>query len=656
MVLEPLVEKVTVEAPLSAKLSKVCHSSGVSIPASAGLQRSFVYVRQDDIIDFPDQGIKITVMITVEGSPSPSSGGSFLGQNGQDVSKDEVQVKSSIIEAHVADGAKPDHKTDSGDEAEGGSTTRSAKTPAAASDVTPATSNPTVEPTIGETPIKPASTHNEEEAWFSTAPNAAANAAEPTDDDEQPDEIDSPTAVRSKKVFQTKRSTAEDSQAQASVNLMSTVDGLPGSDSSDELETFTSVNGKVTYGKQRGRSSNRHQPPKRPTATPGTTSAEDDSSPGAGAIVASKERDMINMTAEGEEGENDPIIAPTSDNPDESGVTWEAATRSVKRKNTDDEEEEVDTDASTRKKRRTTASTGASEDTDDEDGDQHEATKSTAKAKKGRLPEVARWETEESADEIAVVKRTVPPKGSGPKKKKSSPQVMVPRPRASTTPSSSAASTTLAGKVPKVLLSKDSPLRKSTGKWLKAQGAQVIDDVQSRRSNFVCVPNSGKLKTAKVLRSLALGKLVVTEDWVTDSKKAGELLDPQGYVPEDLKQTINVDRRNIFTGMNLFFTNALVDKVYTDGWEEVQALAKDAGASHVDKGSWTTGVKSSGRNGVVYFGKDTDDADAIRLMKDHGCTVYRKELLTDSILTGELDLDEDEFKLVVGSTKKKGRQ
>ena len=288
-----------------------------------------------------------------------------------------------------------------------------------------------------------------------------------------------------------------------------------------------------------------------------------------------------------------------------------------------------------------------------------EASTPPTSARKTRSTRVFRRRSAQSEEEITVAQRTASSRKTG--KLKSSPIVIVQQPqraskrrtRASESPSSSVASSILTGKVPNILLSSESALHKSCGKWLKQQGVTLIDDVKTRRTNFVCVVKDDKLTTAKVLRSLALGKLVVTEDWITESEQAGHILEPDNFAHPSLKDSIT-DRSHMFKGKNLFFTNSLVKNVYKDAWSDIQALAKEAGASHADKGDSGTFGKWKGIAETICFGHNDKDADVPRLMKQHGCTVYHKDFLPHSIIAGELDLDNEEYQLS-GSAQAKRR-
>lgn len=239
-----------------------------------------------------------------------------------------------------------------------------------------------------------------------------------------------------------------------------------------------------------------------------------------------------------------------------------------------------------------------------------------------------------------------------------SPEVVVNQRLQSETPSSSALSSTLTGKVPKILLSSDCKAQnKPTVKQLlRKVGAKTVDKVPSRATNFLCVvTKQHSLKSAKVLLSLVRGKQVITEQWLIESAEAGELLNPSDFVHEILEDSITHDRRRIFSGRHLLLTNALVVN-YGDGWADIQEVAKEAGASEVDKVAFNKSSSLGDRDDVVFFGLAKGDNDVSRLIKDHGRTVYAKDLLTESIVAGELDLDNGDYKLSAAAPVKKGRR
>ncbi|KAI7222471.1 hypothetical protein KC333_g1088 [Hortaea werneckii] len=221
-------------------------------------------------------------------------------------------------------------------------------------------------------------------------------------------------------------------------------------------------------------------------------------------------------------------------------------------------------------------------------------------------------------------------------------QVQIPRETASGSPDSS--STAMSGRPPKVLFShSDVNKDKTIVAWLKKQGALEIDEVAGRRANFICVVSSGHLATtAKVLRTLALGKLVVTDDWVTDSQEEGQLLEPDDYVHEALQDTIRTDRSTLFKGYRLYFTKQLAAS-YGNGWQSIQTLCEEAGADHVEGGNAASGHSWAALGKTLFFGATPDDLDLKILSQEKGHVIYNKNMLTQSVLDGELKLDNDDF-------------
>ncbi|KAI6813061.1 hypothetical protein KC332_g3628 [Hortaea werneckii] len=221
-------------------------------------------------------------------------------------------------------------------------------------------------------------------------------------------------------------------------------------------------------------------------------------------------------------------------------------------------------------------------------------------------------------------------------------QVQIPRETASGSPDSSSAA--MSGRPPKVLFShSDVNKDKALVSWLKKQGALEIDEVPSKRANFICVVPSGHLATtAKVLRTLALGKLVVTDDWVTDSKEEGQLLEPDDYVHEALQDTIRLDRSTLFKGYRLYFTKQLAAS-YGSGWQSIRTLCIEAGADAVESGNAASGHSWAALGKTLFFGATPDDLDVKILSQEKGHIIYNRNMLTQSVMDGELKLDNDDF-------------
>ena len=211
----------------------------------------------------------------------------------------------------------------------------------------------------------------------------------------------------------------------------------------------------------------------------------------------------------------------------------------------------------------------------------------------------------------------------------------------------------MTGKPPiKVLLSNSKFAEDKTAKsWLSKQGATIVDVVPGKRTNFICVVGSGELATtAKVLRSLALGKRVVTDLWIEDSIKDGRLLDLDAYIHDDLAETADIDRGKLFEGRTLFITETQM-KAYGGNVGSIKELATAAGAWKVESGS-AKKASNMPPESTIFLGGDANDIDARKLTQE-GRTVYQKALLTQSVVRGELLVDEKELKWAPTPEKRK---
>lgn len=146
----------------------------------------------------------------------------------------------------------------------------------------------------------------------------------------------------------------------------------------------------------------------------------------------------------------------------------------------------------------------------------------------------------------------------------------------------------------------------------------------------------------KLLESIALGIPIVTDKWLLDSAKAGQFLalrDYQPSVPQQEKEwNFQFDKvwgkpQSPFEGYTIYFTHEL-QKSYSD-FNEIREVCKTVGAKVATK-------KTSKVEKFIVLAKEDKDKEAEKWMQD-GVTCYSKDLLTNSILRGEVDLDSQEF-------------
>ncbi|KAF2851726.1 hypothetical protein T440DRAFT_422351 [Plenodomus tracheiphilus IPT5] len=217
------------------------------------------------------------------------------------------------------------------------------------------------------------------------------------------------------------------------------------------------------------------------------------------------------------------------------------------------------------------------------------------------------------------------------------------------------------GPVPCVAVSNSSITKASQSvKFLKKHGGSFIESVDEA-FNVLCVRDGELLKTPKLLLAIARGTPIVTDKWLLESAKAGHFLNTASYIPIAPKQekewNIQLDQilcqpQTPFTGYTIHFTKSL--KATYNAFAEMEHVCKAAGAK---KTTTTLPRGETGGNSIV-LAKDEGDAEMDKLVQD-GITCYHKDLITQSILRGVLDLDSAEFKIETHDTpkdKKKKRQ
>ncbi|KZM22068.1 uncharacterized protein EKO05_0007859 [Ascochyta rabiei] len=197
-----------------------------------------------------------------------------------------------------------------------------------------------------------------------------------------------------------------------------------------------------------------------------------------------------------------------------------------------------------------------------------------------------------------------------------------------------------------------------TIKFLRKHGGTLVASVEDK-CNVLCVRDVGLAKTMKVIQAIALGIPIVSDRWLSESAKSEAFLDLSSYKPSvaqqekdwgfDLEKVWGV-AQTPFKGYTIYFTPAL-RKTYTN-FREMDRVCQTVGAKVVSKRTDKSGK-------IIVLAKEEEDPDADRMVED-GETCYHKDLLTNSILRGTLDLDSDEFKIIAkpasGSRRKGPRK
>ncbi|KAI9790966.1 MAG: hypothetical protein M1835_000616 [Candelina submexicana] len=191
-------------------------------------------------------------------------------------------------------------------------------------------------------------------------------------------------------------------------------------------------------------------------------------------------------------------------------------------------------------------------------------------------------------------------------------------------------------------------------KFLRTQKAKKVETVSAEGSDFLCVGSGELKKTTKLILSVALGKTVVTDNWVVDSSRAGHLLDPTPYLPSDpareklwgfnLKDAIERGKEGVqvFDGWTIYLTPSLKRELKDP--KELQQIAVAAGADDVILHGPTKPAKNLSEKSLVLGSSEHDDDAAAGLVKK-GWTLFDKEIVSLSMLRGSLAIESEEFKL-----------
>jgi hypothetical protein len=163
----------------------------------------------------------------------------------------------------------------------------------------------------------------------------------------------------------------------------------------------------------------------------------------------------------------------------------------------------------------------------------------------------------------------------------------------------------------------------------------------------------------KLLRAIALGIPIVTDRWLNESAQQSHLLAIHPYVPSQPAQErewnvsiasiVGIPQPSILQNRVLYFTPALKSS-YTSFQEAVE-VCKAAGAlSTISK----QGSKVKDSSNMVLLAAEGDDPDLL-VLQESGHTCYTKDMLTNSILRGKMDLESDEFKIPIGGSQGKNK-
>ncbi|KAF1983174.1 hypothetical protein K402DRAFT_396882 [Aulographum hederae CBS 113979] len=209
----------------------------------------------------------------------------------------------------------------------------------------------------------------------------------------------------------------------------------------------------------------------------------------------------------------------------------------------------------------------------------------------------------------------------------------------------SGASQGLRGHHAVVFTGSEVPNSEATVRWLRENSVRILEKVSD--DTVLCVGKGELKKTSKLLIAFALGCPIVRDEWATKSWRAKKLVDIKGFLPKSPKMekewgfkmsdTVGKGRQRLFKGKTVYMTPGL-KRDYGGGYKDVVKIIQACGGSVISKAARNLVENDD----TIVIGLEDGDRDAEALAED-GWTCYSKEILSLSIIRGELDLEDDEF-------------
>jgi hypothetical protein len=197
------------------------------------------------------------------------------------------------------------------------------------------------------------------------------------------------------------------------------------------------------------------------------------------------------------------------------------------------------------------------------------------------------------------------------------------------------------------------PKRKYLISFLRSKGVTFVDDPHKQDFDLLIIGLGELKRTGKLLLAVALGKEIVTDEWVNKSVKKKALQPTSAYVPSDvsretqwefhLRDAIENPRTNLFKGHTIYITAAQKKKYGKLQWEIEDLLQKCAakGVKMLTSKIAKTLTKSEQ---IIIIAADQDDPDVPKLFHK-GIPCFNQDFVSISILRGRLELGSNEFKI-----------
>lgn len=184
-------------------------------------------------------------------------------------------------------------------------------------------------------------------------------------------------------------------------------------------------------------------------------------------------------------------------------------------------------------------------------------------------------------------------------------------------------------------------------KFLTEQGVKIVQDIKD--ATCFCVGREELKRTTKLILAVLKGIYIVRDTWVTDSARVKELQNIDSYTVKDslreqewgmkLEEAIERGRQGIriFQGRTIVFTPSAKKDLGKTNFSDLQEIALGAGAKSV---TMTMPRKGPGPLPSLLFVGTSKD---LTLSTSHNWRYYTKDVISLSVLRGNLDEESDEF-------------
>ena len=172
---------------------------------------------------------------------------------------------------------------------------------------------------------------------------------------------------------------------------------------------------------------------------------------------------------------------------------------------------------------------------------------------------------------------------------------------------------------------------------------------------MLCVVDGELKKSEALLVAIAMGADIVTENWIIDTHRKERFPDPSKYLPTDKKhekewgfRIEDAIQRGKAPGLSHLLANKTVFLTArfttTLGKTCTQGIRNIATALGAEVTSLRRNGKKLQMNGIAIG--VADDLEAAEVGRQ-GMRLYDKELLTNAVLNGELDLEGDDYSIYI---------